>query len=234
MARKNKFASPHFHDEEAARQWFEAARWPNGPICPKCGSAKHYATKKLGRYRCGAPTCRKDFTVTTGTVMERSHVKLTQWAVAFHLYASSKKGFAAYQLHREIGVEYNTAWFMHHRIMEAMRRRGGLDVPKPMGGDGGPVEMDETYIGRIKGRKVSQSARHKFPVLTLLDRRTGEARSFHIDTATSANIAPIARANISKEARLMTDQATWYKKSGTEFDSHETVTTARENMPAGT
>jgi transposase-like protein len=222
MAKKNKFASPHFHDEEAAQRWFEAARWSNGPICPKCGSAKHYATKKLGRYRCAASTCRKDFTVTTGTVMERSHVKLTQWAAAFHLYASSKKGFAALQLQRELGCEYNTAWFMHHRIMEAMRR-GGLDVPKPMGEGGGPVEMDETYIGRVKGRKVSQSARHKMPVLTLLDRRTGQARSFHIETATSADIAPIARANISKEARLMTDQATWYKKIGTEFASHETV-----------
>ena len=92
---KNQFAAPHFHDEEAARQWFEAARWPNGPVCPHCKSEKHYATKKLGRYRCAAPACRKDFTVMTGTVMERSHAKLTQWAAAFHLGASSKKGFSA-------------------------------------------------------------------------------------------------------------------------------------------
>jgi transposase-like protein len=222
VAKKNKFAQPHLHDEDAARVWFEAARWPNGPVCPKCGSTKHYATKKLGRYRCGTPTCRKDFTVQTGSVMERSHARLTQWAAAFHLYASSKKGFSALQLSRELGCQYNTAWFIHHRVMEAMRR-GGLDVPTPMGEDGGPVEMDETYIGRIKGRKVSQSARHKMPVLTLLDRRTGETRSFHIETARSADIAPIARANISREARLMTDQATWYKKIGTEFASHETV-----------
>src|SRR6266478_7773828 len=144
---KNQFAQPHFHDEEAARQWFEAARWPNGPICPKCGSEKHYATKKLGRYRCAASICRKDFTVMTGTVMERSHAKLTQWAAAFHLGASSKKGFSAHQLHRELGCEYNTAWFLHHRVMEAMRR-GGLDLP-PMGGEGKVVEADETYFGNI-------------------------------------------------------------------------------------
>ena len=144
---KNQFSQPHFHDEETARQWFEAARWPHGPICPKCGSDKHYATKKLGRYRCAAPTCRKDFTVMTGTVMERSHAKLTQWAAAFHLGASSKKGFSAHQLHRELGCQYNTAWFLHHRVMEAMRR-GGLDLP-PLGGEGQTVEADETYFGKI-------------------------------------------------------------------------------------
>jgi transposase-like protein len=153
---KNQFAQPHFHDEEAARQWFEAARWPNGPICPKCGSEKHYATKKLGRYRCAAAACRKDFTVMTGTVMERSHAKLTQWAAAFHLGASSKKGFSAHQLHRELGCQYNTAWFLHHRVMEAMRR-GGLDLP-PLGGEGKVVEADETYHGRIpEARRTTKS-----------------------------------------------------------------------------
>ncbi|MDR3448240.1 MAG: IS1595 family transposase, partial [Alphaproteobacteria bacterium] len=121
---KNKFAQPHFHDEDAARSWFEAARWPDGPICPRCKGERHYATKKVGVYRCGTPTCRKDFTVMTGSVMERSHAKLTQWAVAFHLGASSKKGFSAHQLHRELGCQYNTAWFLHHRVMEAMRRGG--------------------------------------------------------------------------------------------------------------
>jgi transposase-like protein len=143
---KNNLANPIFSDEPAARQWFEATRWPNGPICPKCGSAKAYATKRAGVYRCAAPTCRKDFTVMTGTVMERSHAKLTQWAAAFHLGASSKKGISAHQLHRELGCQYNTAWFLHHRVMEAMRR-GGLDVP-PMGGEGSIIEADETYQGR--------------------------------------------------------------------------------------
>jgi len=103
MTKKNTFAAAHFHDEEAARAWFEAARWPNGPVCPHCKGDKHYATKKAGRYRCAAKDCRKDFTVMTGTVMERSHAKLTQWAAAFHMGASSKKGFSAHQLHRELG-----------------------------------------------------------------------------------------------------------------------------------
>jgi transposase-like protein len=144
---KNQFAELHFHDEDAARAWFEAARWPNGPICPKCGSTKHYATKKSGVYRCASPPCRKDFTVMTGSIMERSHAKLTQWAAAFHLAASSKKAFSAHQLHRELGCQYNTAWFLHHRVMEAMRR-GGLDLP-PMGGEGRVVEADETYFGEL-------------------------------------------------------------------------------------
>src|ERR1700733_15014150 len=147
MARKG-FTSPLFHNETAAREWFEGSRWPNGPICPKCGSAKHYATKKEGRYRCGSPTCRKDFTVMTGTVMERSHAKFTDWAVAFHLAASSKKGFSAHQLHRSLNCQYNTAWFIFHRIREAMRR-GDLDLP-PLGGEGENVEADETYYGPVE------------------------------------------------------------------------------------
>ena len=112
----------------AARAWFEAARWPNGQRCSHCGSDKFYTLKKPGRYRYGAKGCRKDYTVMTGTVMERSHAPLTMWAAAFHLAASSKKGFSAYELHREVGCQYNTARFMHHRVMEAMRR-GGLDLP---------------------------------------------------------------------------------------------------------
>jgi transposase-like protein len=131
---KSQSARPHFHDEDAAREWLEAARWPASRTCPHCKSEKHYATKKVGCYRCGHPKCRKDFTVMTGTVMERSHAKLTQWAAAFHMAASSKKGLSARQLHRELGCQYNTAWFLHHRAMEAIRR-GGLDLPS-MGGSG--------------------------------------------------------------------------------------------------
>jgi transposase-like protein len=229
---KNNLANPIFSDEAAARQWFEATRWPNGPICPKCKGDKFYATKKLGVYRCGAPTCRKDFTVMTGTVMERSHAKLTQWAAAFHLAASSKKGFSAHQLHRELGCEYNTAWFLHHRVMEAMRR-GGLDVPQ-MGSGGDPVEVDETYIGRVKGVKVKQGSRyHKNAVLSLVDRKNKQVRSFHIAGTTINDIAPIIRANISKEARLMTDQAPWYRKMSAEFASHESVDHAADEYVRG-
>ena len=229
---KNQFAQPHFHDEEAARQWFEAARWPNGPICPKCGSEKHYATKKLGRYRCAASTCRKDFTVMTGTVMERSHAKLTQWAAAFHLGASSKKGFSAHQLHRELGCQYNTAWFLHHRVMEAMRR-GGLDLP-PMGGEGKVVEADETYFGNIPESKLPKrttSGRawvggygpgHKRAIIALVE-RGGEVRSFHVPAAHLDEVVKIVGDNIARESRLHTDESKLYHKIGKEFVAHETV-----------
>lgn len=229
---KNKFAQPHFHDEEAARAWFEAARWPNGPICPRCKGEKHYATKKLGRYRCGTPTCRKDFTVMTGSVMERSHAKLTQWAVAFHLGASSKKGFSAHQLHRELGCEYNTAWFLHHRVMEAMRR-GGLDLP-PLGGEGKVVEADETYFGNLPESKIpthTSSGRkwvggfgpgRKRAIVSLVE-RGGEVRSFHVPSAHADEVVKIVRSNIARETRLHTDESKLYSKVGKEFAAHETV-----------
>jgi transposase-like protein len=143
---KNTFADPVFHDEAVARAWSEAARWPDGPICPHCKWNQYYPTKKIGVYRCADPSCRRDFTVMTKTVMERSHAKLGHWAIAFHLVASSKEGFSARQLHRELGCQYNTAWFLRHRVMEAIRR-GGLNLP-PLGGEGRIVEADETYHGR--------------------------------------------------------------------------------------
>ena len=145
MAKKSKLANPIFSDEDAARRWFESARWPDGPVCPNCGSLKHYATKKAGRYRCGEPECRKDFTVMTKSVMERSHAPLTHWAYAFMVAADGKKGFSAYQLMRQLGCQYNTAWFLHHRVMEAMRR-GGLDLP-PLGGGGKIIKADGAYYG---------------------------------------------------------------------------------------
>jgi transposase-like protein len=231
---KNTFANPIFHDETAARAWFETTRWPNGPICPKCGSAKHYATKKPGTYRCAAPTCRKDFTVMTGSVMERSHAKLTQWAAAFHMAASSKKGFAAYQLMRELGCQYNTAWFLHHRVMEAMRR-GNLDLP-PMGGDGSIVEADETYYGNIEkakrrtkttsGRPYTKSGRtgpsNKRPIVALVE-RGGNVRTFHVPVADKASVQKIVRENIARESRLHTDESVLYVGIGDHFSSHERV-----------
>src|ERR1700688_755411 len=218
---KNQFAQPHFHDEDAARSWFEAARWPHGPICPRCKGEKHYATKKLGRYRCAASVCRKDFTVMTGTVMERSHAKLTQWAAAFHLGASSKKGFSAHQLHRELGCQYNTAWFLHHRVMEAMRR-GGLDLP-PMGGEGKVVEADETYYGNVPeakrpklttlGKPFSESPHYvkgrKRAIIALVE-RGGEVRSFSVPSAHADTVVKIVRDNIDRETNLHTDESKLY------------------------
>jgi transposase-like protein len=226
----NKFKDPKFSNETAAREWFEAARWPQGPACPHCGSFKHYATKKAGRYRCGEKECRKDFTVTTGTVMERSHAPLTMWAAAFHLFASSKKGFSAHQLHRELGCQYNTAWFIHHRVMEAMRR-GGLDLP-PMGGDGEVVEADETYFHdkpEAKRRKVSTGSNRKMTgpwnkrTIVSLVERGGKVRSFHVEDAYAENVAKIVSDNIAKESRLHTDESSLYKKVGAKFAAHERV-----------
>lgn len=227
---KNVFAAPHFHDETAARAWFEAARWPKGPVCPHCGSAKHYSTKKAGRYRCGESKCRKDFTVMTKSVMERSHAPLTYWAAAFHMFASSKKGFSAHQLMRNLGCQYNTAWFLHHRVMEAMRR-GGLDLP--LGGSGKVVEADETYFGSIDKSEIDTSSydkrRHigrrrpaKRAVFALVE-RGGSVRTFHIANANQDTVQGIMAANIARETRIHTDESNLYNQVPLRFASHETI-----------
>ena len=190
---KNQFAAPHFHDEEAARVWFETARWPRWPDLPEVWKRKALRYQQgLGRYRCAAADCRKDFTVMTGSVMERSHAKLTQWAVAFHLGASSKKGFSAHQLHRELGCQYNTLGFSTKvSVMEAMRR-GGLDLP-PMGGEGEVGRSDKTCFGNIPeaqrpkfktyGKAVLyqdlRGVGRKRAIVALVE-RGGVSRSFHI------------------------------------------------------
>jgi transposase-like protein len=222
MARKNTFKEARFHDEDAARAWLEAARWPDGPTCPHCGSLKHYANKsKVGVYRCGEKECRKDYTVMTKSVMERSHAKLTQWAMAFYLYAASKKGFTATQLQRALGCEYNTAWFLHHRVMEAMRR-GGLDLP-PMGGPGKVVEVDVSKQRQGRPYTLKNTIGTKRAIVSLLDREAGNVRSFHVPTADAATVAKIVRDNVHKESRLHTDESKLYVSVGTEFGAHETV-----------
>jgi transposase-like protein len=239
---KNIFKEAHFHDEEAARVWFEKARWPEGPVCPHCGSLKHYKTKKPGRYRCGEKECRKDYTVMTKSVMERSHAPLTAWAMAFHLYASSKKGFTAAQLERHLGCEYNTAWFLHHRVMEAMRR-GGLDLP-PMGGPGKVVEVDEAYHGKLKEARVSKQRKgrpyksktyigQKRVIISLLERDSGNVRSFHVPTADAETVARVVRENVARESRLHTDESKLYTVVGAEFAAHETINHAKREYARG-
>ena len=213
---------PMFHDDDAARAHFEALLWPNGPVCPHCGAVEGLtrlqgASHRAGMFQCNA--CRGNFTVTNGSVMERSHVPLHKWALAFHLMAASKKGVSAHQLHRMLKLNYRTAWFMEHRIREAMRD----DTVAPIGGSGKTVESDETFIGMKKGfRKQRGGGSHKNVVLTLVE-RGGKARSFHIARASVPDIAPIVRANIDRESRLMTDEAKHYDKVGADFDAHETV-----------
>ena len=195
-----------FHDEAEAYKWVEAHLWPEGPVCPKCGAKYDRVTKlkgkstRIGTYKC--KDCRKPFTVKVGTIFEDSHIPAH--VVAGHrAAAASKKGISSNQLHRMLGVTLKSAWFMSHRIREAMRS-GGL-LP-PMGGGGGVVEADETYMGRKRGLQWRLAALHKFAVSTLVE-RGGEARSFHIDNVTTREIAPIIRANLSAEAKLVTDTA---------------------------
>jgi transposase-like protein len=220
------FSEEHFRNDDAARAFLEALLWPKGPVCPHCGVLNHaYPTKRRGVYRCAEKECRKDFTVTMGTVMERSHIALHKWLQGFHLMCSSKKGVSAHQLHRTLDVTYRSAWFMAHRIREAMRA-GGLRAS--MGSGGGAVEADETFIGRIKGEKVRQGGGHKNPVLSLIDRETKQVRSFHVDGANAESVAPIVSANLSEEAHLMTDQAKWYRTVGKTMARHETVDHSEE------
>jgi transposase-like protein len=231
MAKKSSlFAEPHFQNDEAARAMLESILWPDGPVCPHCGVVDcAYKTKRPGVYRCAEQGCRKDFSVTMKTVMERSHIALHKWLQGFHLMTSSKKGVSAHQLHRTLQITYEAAWFMAHRIREAMRL-GGLS---PMGGGGKIVEADETYIGRLEGvPKQRTGGAHKNIVLTLVE-RGGSARSFHIDSTSIADIAPILRKNISRESRLMTDEARHYMEVGREYESHEAVNHGREEYVRG-
>ena len=146
------YTEKHFNDEAAARAYLEKLYWPEGPVCPHCGVVNHaYPTKRAGVYRCAEAECRKDFTVTMKTVMERSHIALHKWLVGFALFTASKKGFSAHQLHRTLGITYRSAWFMAMRIREAMRA-GGLE---PLGGEGKIVEADETYFGKTEEPRPS-------------------------------------------------------------------------------
>ena len=213
----------HLQDEEAAYAWVEARVWPEGPVCPHCQEKARVSkmqgkATRIGLYKCYA--CRKQFRVTVGTIFEKSHVALHLWLQAFYLIAGSKKGISSNQLHRTLGVTLKTAWFMGHRIREAMRS-GSLSPPQ-MGGNGGIVEADETFISRKEGTRKRRGFAHKCAVLTLVD-RNGEARSFHVDDTRATNIVPIVKANISREARLATDEANVYKQVGKTFAQHESV-----------
>lgn len=214
-------SAPHFHDKDAARAYLEGIRWPDGPVCPHCGGLERIYRMGGGRpglLKCG--DCRKQFTVTVGTVFEGSKVPLNKWLMAVFLMCSSKKGVSSHQVHRTIGVTYKTAWFMTHRIREAMKDDAGL-----MGSGGGTVEADETFWGNNKPRGASKKGRgydHKMKVFTLVE-RGGRARSFHVPSVTAATLRPILKAQVAQDANLMTDEAAAYTKVGREFASHGVV-----------
>jgi transposase-like protein len=218
-------SKPYFHDEAAAFAHLEGVLWPNGPICPHCGSisGKHYdlAKTRVGLRKCS--DCRKQFTVKVGTVFESAHIPLHKALQAVYLMCSSKKGVSAHQVHRILGVTYKTAWFLCHRIREALRD-GSL---APMGGSGSIVEVDETFIGRKPGVEAKPGwVKHKHAVLTLVE-RGGSARSFHVDEVTKAELLPIIHANLDRESHVMTDEAARYAQLGDDFAKHDAVDHSR-------
>jgi len=219
---------PIYHDADKARAHLEKLHWPHGPVCPHCGSVESITklqgkSTRPGVYKCNA--CTKPFSVTVGTVMEDSKIPLNKWVLAFALVNSSKKGFSAHQLPRQLGITYKSAWFMEHRIREAMRQSF-----EPLGGEGCDVEADETFIGKAKGQPRSKMAiRNMNKVVSLVDRSTGRARSFHVtDQLNADTISSILFTNVSRQSRLLTDEAHFYKRPGLEFRGHGRVNHSQE------
>jgi transposase-like protein len=216
-----------FQNEGAAFAYVEALLWPNGPVCSHCGNADQKRIRKLqgkttrlGLHKCYE--CKGQFTVRQGTVFESSHLPLHMWLQIAHLMCASKKGISTNQIQRMLSCSMKTAWFLGHRIREAMRD-GSL---APMGGAGGVVEVDETFFGRKEGFEVRQGAWHKNAVLSLVE-RGGKARSFHVEKVTKADILPIVRANLDRESHVMTDEAATYAQLGNEFAKHDAVDHSR-------
>lgn len=225
------FNSKALQDEAAAYRWVEAQIWPEGPICPHCGGVDRISKMKgkstrIGAYKCYQ--CRKPFTVKVGTVFEDSHVPMRIWLQAMVLMCSSKKGVSSNQLHRSLGVSLKTAWFMSHRIREAMRVVGMT----PMGGAGAVIEVDETFYGQVKGEPKRRGTGHKHVVLSLIE-RGGSARSFHVEGTRIADIAPVIRENLARESTMMTDEGTYYRELGREFARHETVNHKQDEYVRG-
>lgn len=224
--------NPIFHDETAARAHLESIRWPDGPYCPHCGSFNAHRMEgdahRTGLFNCR--DCRRQFSVTVGSVFERSHVPLHKWVLATHLMAASKKGMSAHQLHRMLKVTYKTAWFMAHRIRAAMSNPS----PGPIGGEGKIVEADETYHGKaenaaaVRKRKTAPTKGGrsgpggKRPIVALVE-RGGEVRAFHMPKVTASNVREVLVKHASRKSRLHTDESNLYPVTGTEFARHETV-----------
>lgn len=248
--------SPMFQNEDAARAHLELQRWPDGVVCAHCGcTGKDHITaikgararpskahpegaERKGLYQCNG--CRQQFTVTVGTIFERSKVPLHKWLLATYLLTSSKKGMSAHQLHRTLGVTYKTAWFMFHRIREAMIETTG--TAGPIGGEGKIVEADETYYGRA-GMKTAMNQkqpgfgkhrdqRPKRAVVSLVE-RGGPVRSFHVKTASRESVREILVKNASRKSKLYTDESKLYTKTGEEFAEHRTVRHSRKEYVRG-
>lgn len=235
-----KLDSPIFQDAEGAREHLEAQRWPHGPNCPHCGNARADRITKMegkahrpGLYNC--MECREQFTVTVGTVFERSKIPLNKWLLATFLMSSSKKGMSAHQLHRMLGVTYKTAWFMAHRIREAMKE--DVSSSGPLGGEGKTVEADETYIGKRetprtpspqrKGRPYLKSGGNQKRTVVGLVERGGSVRMFHLNDATASTVRDVLVRNVDRASTLYTDASRLYTRTGEEYASHKTTNHAQ-------
>lgn len=206
---KSIFSAPHFNDEAAAYAFVEAKLWPDGAVCPHCGVIGQAGrlqgkSNRPGLWKCYA--CRKPFSVKVGTIFEASHIQMRDWLCAIHLICSSKKGISANQLSRTLGITLKSAWFLGHRIREAMGPGSNLS---PLGGEGEIVEADETYIGRKAGAKPRKGAGHKMAVLALVERK-GRVRSFTLNARNKKEIQGRIHANVDRKTHLMTDEAPHY------------------------
>jgi transposase-like protein len=213
-----------YNDEASARELLERLRWPNGPVCPHCESTEAYKLTpkadtethvRQGVYKC--KKCRKQFTVTVGTIFEGARIPLQKWLMAIYLMCASKKGISSHQLHRMLDVTYKTAWFMTHRIRFAMTQTPMAEKLT------GTVEVDETYVGgKKRGGKRGRSTENKTPVVALVQ-RNGDVRAFKVKNVTAKTLKEAIDKNVSKDANLMTDGFPAYKGLDQEYASHQTV-----------
>jgi transposase-like protein len=229
---KSSISQAYFHNETAAYKFVESMVWPQGPVCPHCGGVDRISPMKgrstrIGTYKCYQ--CRKPFTVKIGTIFESSHIPLRFWLQAMFMMGSSKKGVSANQLHRMLGVTLKSAWFMCHRIREAMKPNGNEG---PLGGEGKIVEADETFVGMKIGFKRSRGAVHKMKILSLVE-RGGSVKSVRIPMLSRSGIEKIIRENVHPDSRIMTDTAAYYRKPLLGFAGHEKVNHEQDEYVRG-
>lgn len=229
---KITLSNPIFHDEEKAIKHLESIIWDEGPVCPHCGGMEKAwkitgKSARKGLWCCGH--CRKQFTVTVGTLFERSHIPIHKWLQAFYLMCSSKKGISAHQIHRMLGITYKTAWFMCHRIREALKNES-CDL---LGGSDKIVEADETFWGSKKNKpKNARGWNHKQKIFSLVE-RNGNVRSFHVQRVTGATLKPILKEQVKKETRIVTDDMGAYSKLNQHFDRHDVICHSRGEYTRG-